>query len=605
MNRRSVRAVRTVEEKLLPSRVLFFGVFLGLFCGLIFIWGLGDIPFYTKGQPREATVVWEIYHNGDWVLPLRNGHIIPSKPPLFHWLGTSAALALGQLSEFSIRFPSALLALLGVLLTYRVGVVLWGVEAGLVAGLTLATSFEWVRAATTARVDMTLTFFMVAAFFSFWSMYRKQRTCPEPGRRVGWLEALGLSCLLSLATLAKGPIGAALPGLVIGVFLCVKRDLLFVRHLHLATGGLLFLLIAGSWYALALWYGGEAFFDKQIMKENIERFLWSGSAGAGHVHPFYYFIPNLFLGMAPWSFFFLPLLYFLYQCRQDWAEKNFTYLIVWIVTIFVFYSISSSKRTVYILPIYPAIALLLGAWWQELRRGEIDLPPGFLTLLKAAGAVCCAVIGLAMLGVIAQAGGFDPLGLIRPFLHPKDQSNLPMFTGIVADHPGAFAGWFLGVGGALVLLIWGLRRQSWDRVFGGLVVFTTSIFLLINHVIQPTLAAARTFRPFMGRVVERVGEQPLFFFRSFDSGALYYAGRRIPLYLPPTTPKTGYFILLWEEEWERLRADGLADQLHISDTSEGTGPKGNHRLHLVEVPASLELPPWEDDLKGLIRKDAM
>ena len=109
----------------------------------------------------------------------------------------------------------------------------------------------------------------------------------------------------------------------------------------------------------------------------------------------------------------------------------------------------------------------------------------------------------------------------------------------------------------------------------------------------------------MGRVVERVEEQPLFFFRSFDSGALYYADRRIPFYFPPTTPKTNYFILLWEEEWERLQADGFADQLRISDTSEGTGPKGNHRLHLVEVPTSLELPPWEDDLKGLIRKDAM
>ena len=157
----------------------------------------------------------------------------------------------------------------------------------------------------------------------------------------------------------------------------------------------------------------------------------------------------------------------------------------------------------------------------------------------------------------------------------------------------------------MVLLVRGLRRQSWERVFGGLVVFATSIFLLINHVIQPTIAAARTFRPFMGRVVERVREQPLFFFRSFDSGALYYADRRIPFYFPPTTPKRGYFILLWEEEWERLQNGGFADRLRIVDTSEGSGPKGNHRLHLVEIPARLELPSWEDDLKGLIHKDTM
>ena len=195
----------------------------------------------------------------------------------------------------------------------------------------------------------------------------------------------------------------------------------------------------------------------------------------------------------------------------------------------------------YILPVYPAIALLLGAWWQEIRRGEIDLPPGFLALLKAAGALCCGVVGLAIIGVIAQAGGFDPLGLIRPFLHPKDQSNLPLFTGIVAAHPGAFTGWFLGVGGALALLVWGLRRQAWERVFGGLVVFTTSIFLLINHVIQPTLAAARTFQPFMGRVVERVGEQPLFFFRSFDSGGTVLCRPAHPPLLPARNPEARLF----------------------------------------------------------------
>ena len=103
----------------------------------------------------------------------------------------------------------------------------------------------------------------------------------------------------------------------------------------------------------------------------------SGSAGAGHVHPFYYFIPNLFLGMAPWSFFFLPLFYFLYRCRQDWAEKNFTYLIVWIVTIFLFYSASSSKRTVYILPIYP----LWPYCWEPGGRNSVEerstCPPAF------------------------------------------------------------------------------------------------------------------------------------------------------------------------------------------------------------------------------------
>src|SRR5437667_321528 len=194
---------------------LLTGLALGLLCACLYLWGLGDLPFYTKGEPREGTIVWEIYTSGEWILPLRNGQIIPSKPPLFHWLGTLVSLSWGEVNELTIRLPSALLAVLGVLLTYGTGTALWGAEAGLT-----------------------------------------------------------------------------------------------------------FVLIAGSWYGLALWKGGQAFFVKQILQENLLRFFASGEAGMGHEHPFYYFLPNLFFGMAPWSFFFPPLGVFLYQRRRTWAEDE-------------------------------------------------------------------------------------------------------------------------------------------------------------------------------------------------------------------------------------------------------------------------------------------
>src|SRR5882672_3697622 len=206
---------------------LWTGLGLGLLCALLYLWGLGDLPFHTKGEPREATVVWEIYTSGEWVLPLRNGSLIPSKPPLFHWLSALLSLARGELNEFTIRLPSALLAIVGVLLTYSAGVALWGVEAGLIAALILATSFEWVRAAITARVDMTLTVFMVMAFLFFLFLYRR--------RQVSRTESLLFFFLLGLATLTKGPVGALLPGLAVGVFLLRQRDLQFLRELHLVS----------------------------------------------------------------------------------------------------------------------------------------------------------------------------------------------------------------------------------------------------------------------------------------------------------------------------------------------------------------------------------
>jgi 4-amino-4-deoxy-L-arabinose transferase-like glycosyltransferase len=564
---------------------LWTGFGLGLLCALLYLWGLGDLPFHTKGEPREATVVWEIYTSGEWVLPLRNGSIIPSKPPLFHWLGALLSLAGGELDEFTIRLPSALLAIVGVLLTYSAGVALWGVEAGLVAALILGTSFEWVRAAITARVDMTLTVFMVMAFLFFLFLYRQ--------RQVSYTKALVFFFLLGLATLAKGPVGAVLPGLAVGIFLLRQGDLQFLRQLHLILGIVLLVLVAGSWYGLALWQGGGEFFVKQVLKENFLRFFASGEAGMGHEHPFYYFVPNLFLGMAPWSFFFPPLAVFLYQRRSTWAEDGFRYLLVWIATVFLFYSAATSKRSVYILPLYPAVALLLGAWWQELRQGQVALPRAVLVLLRGSGYVCFGLVIIALTAVLAQLLGYDPLSLIRPLLHPKDQSNLPIFTGIVSTRPLAFLLWFGVVGLSALVLVRGVQRQYWGRVFASLVAFTISTFLLVNNVFQPALGAARTFRPFMPEVVARVGNAPLFFYRAFDSGAVYYAGRRIPFYDPSVRPlDSPCFLLTWEEEWAKLahQADSALQAVAIS---EGTGPKGNHRLVLVYVPPGT-VPPAEN-----------
>jgi 4-amino-4-deoxy-L-arabinose transferase-like glycosyltransferase len=559
------------------------GCGLLLLCALLYLWSLGTVPFYTKGEPREATVVWEIYTSGEWILPLRNGHIIPSKPPLFHWLGTIVSFAWGDLSEWTIRLPSALLALIGIALTYGTGVALWGVEAGLMAALIVATSFEWYRAATTARVDMTLTFFMIAAFLHFLFLYRR--------RHVHWNAALLFYVLLGLATLAKGPVGAILPGLTAVAFLVVQRDLAFLRQLHLGMGGIVVTVIAGAWYGFALWEGGWDFFVKQILKENVLRFFNTRVGGAGHEHPFYYFIPNLFLGMAPWSLFFPSLAVFLYQRRHQWAKEGLLYFVVWTATVFLFYSAASGKRSVYILPLYPAVALLLAAWWEELRHGKTTMPPTLLWLLRGSGYLCLALFMVAMAGIVAQYLGYDPLSLIRSWLHPKDQSNLPLFTGIVTTHPWAFVLWGIVTGAAAVLLALGLYHAYWGWVFTALATFTVSLSFLISTVFQPTVATTRTYRPFMERVVTRIGNAPLFFYLIFDNGALYYAKRRVPFYDASRVPKeTPYFLLMRKEEWEKM-ASQMNGAFQLADVSEGTGPKDRHQLVLISAsPGAFLLP---------------
>jgi hypothetical protein len=175
--------------------------------------------------------------------------------------------------------------------------------------------------------------------------------------------------------------------------------------------------------------------------------------------------------------------------------------LVWTATVFLFYSAATSKRSVYILPLYPAVALLLGAWWQELRQGRVALPRAVRVLLQGSGYVCFGLVIIALTAVLAQLLGYDPLSLIRPLLHPKDQSNLPIFTGIISTRPLAFLLWFGVVGPSALVLVRGVRSQYWGQVFAALVAFTISTFLLVNNVFQPALGAARTFRPFMPEVV--------------------------------------------------------------------------------------------------------
>jgi len=198
--------------------------------------------------------------------------------------------------------------------------------------------------------------------------------------------------------------------------------------------------------------------------------------------------------------------------------------------------------------------------------------------------------------VLGQLLGYDLLALIRPLLHPKDQGNLPFFSHVVRQHVLAFLLWFSVVGPSSVLLLLSLHRQQWGSLFAVLVAFTFSTFLLVNNVFQPIVAEARTFGPFMGRVTQRVGPAPLFFHKAFDNGALYYAGRHIPSYDSALVQAgQSFFFLTWEDEWRKITAPGPAG-LHAVDMSEGTGPKGNHHLVLVEADAGAQLPATTEHL---------
>ena len=205
----TARLFDTIVERDASSILHVF--LLSVLCGVLYFPYLGSTAFFDKGEPREALAVQDIVRRGEWLFPLKRATDIPSKPPLFHWSAASVSKVMGRLDEFTIRFPSALYATLGVLLVYVFARKLFGAQVGLLGGVILGTSLVYSSQAITARVDMTLCFFVTLSLVIFYSLYRRFLT----GRL--WYYLFYLT--LGIGVLAKGPLGILLPALVIASFL--------------------------------------------------------------------------------------------------------------------------------------------------------------------------------------------------------------------------------------------------------------------------------------------------------------------------------------------------------------------------------------------------
>ena len=532
---------------------------------LLFFRGIGDTPFYDKAEAREALVIWEIHNSGHWILPLRNGDEIPAKPPFYHWLGALVSATVDRVDELTARLPSAVLGLLGILLTYATGVILWGRGAGLLSALVLSTSFEW-RTARAARVDMALTFVLLCSFLFFLYQYRT---------RGGRNKAIVLGLLVGLAVLAKGPLGFALPCFTILIFLWSKRDLAFLKQLHPIIAITVCALVAGSWYLLALWQGGQDFLF-MVVKENFGTVV---GKEAGHPHPFWWYIPYLFQNMAPWSLFFPSVGVFLYRYRRKLAEEELLYLIVWFATVFIFFSVFSQKRTVYILSAYPAMALLFGAWWHKLKDGTLPGEPLFITRLAAYFNAGSFLIMAVLL--ILQVTNRNPLAYLNPILGPKDVADMARVAGLLTEHRITILLWSVVCGLGGVFLVLSVRKKAWGAFMG----CTAALMVISLNYVQTfdtALAKEYTIKPFMKQVVSIVKDAPLYFFHnSEDHPVMFYAARHIHRYQPPLkTVSLPFYILFWENEWRQIREK---EGLSVRATSQSTNRVDPDRGHLLLV----------------------
>lgn len=333
------------HDNYFPSAAL---VVLVALCLLLLPW-LGLTLFYSKGEPREAVVAMSMLQSGDWILPVSYGGDMPYKPPFVAWIIAALAKLLngGTVNEYISRLPSAIAAIAMIMGGFSWARRIRGDRFAVIFSFVTIGSFEVFRASVACRLDMVLTACMVGAIYIMYEIR-------EGKRRHKWPLYLAVILLLTCATLTKGPVGALLPCMVIGVYKLFRHDNFFATFFGMLGLAAVALGLSAWWYYLAWVEGGDNFYNL-MYEENIGRLLGQMSYGS-HVKPLWYNFATLALGLLPWTVLLLALCFG--RRRGPLLPHMQTaglLCVVAAVVIIGFYCIPESKRSVYLLPAYPFI----------------------------------------------------------------------------------------------------------------------------------------------------------------------------------------------------------------------------------------------------------
>ncbi len=365
--------------------------------------GLSSIDFWAPDEPRYGQIAEEIrsFDHGlqGLVLLHLGGEPYTQKPPLYYWLAAGIGSISGHVTETAARLPSVLAGIATVALTFAFGRRLFpGRTAPLVAGLVLLTSFRFAHLARRAQLDVLLTACEVLALFAFWRIESTRDDAAADGPVDARLVAL-LHAALGAAALTKGPVGW-LPLLVIAAYLAWEGRLGSLRRIVPAWALLLSVAPVCIWIAAATSLAPSGFFEEAVVANVWGRFVEASS----HMRPIYYYLYQLPADFMPWTLL-LPLVpFFLWQRARDAGSlpPAWRLLVVWVVVPLVLFSLSSGKRGLYLLPVFPALALMLGGAVDGWLRRYATLPA-----LVSRGSLALGVALAGTAGTVAATGGIE------------------------------------------------------------------------------------------------------------------------------------------------------------------------------------------------------
>jgi 4-amino-4-deoxy-L-arabinose transferase-like glycosyltransferase len=450
---------------------------------LVLLPNLGATTLWDLDEALWGNTTAEMARRGDWIVPWHNGEVLTDKPPFMYWVMLVGTRLCGE-NEFGFRIGAAMFALGTALVVHALGTTLAGRREGLLAGIATVTALNFTAVSRAAGPDIKLAFLVALAMLLF-VRFAVPGGWPPRGRigRLPWKAAVAIYAVLGLAVLTKGPLGFVLPTATLGLFLwwhdtaaagesLAGRSLggraAFLARTWLAAafamrpllGLAVVATVAGPWYAAVHQASGGAFGADFIGIHHVQRFL---EPMEGHRGPIVYYVLALLVGLFPWSMFAIPTaLDAAARLRGREGDPAGTRLLVsWLVTWLGIFSLAQTKLPNYILPAYPAAALLvasfLARWWQAPDAAARRWMQVALWLLLAIGGATAAVC----------------LGF--PALRAGDRSLLEAASAspLVGDvlRLAALGGGIMAAGAiACLLLVARDRRRDTILAYGGMAV---------------------------------------------------------------------------------------------------------------------------------------
>ncbi|MEO8343871.1 MAG: glycosyltransferase family 39 protein [Gallionella sp.] len=313
-------------------------------------------------EGRYAEIPREMVVSGDWTTPRLNDLKYFEKPPLQYWATATAYTLFGE-HHWTSRLWTALTGFAGILLVWFAGMRLFGREAANYAAILLGSSMLYVLMAHINTLDMGVTFFLTLGITGL----LLGQTKTDTKKQRNWM--LLAWAALALAVLSKGLMGLVLPGAALFIYAIVQRDFSVFKRMHWLPGLAVFLLITAPWFYLVMKANPE-FFQRFFIYEHYTRFT---TKDLGRYQPWYYFIPILLAGMLPWTIVMFDSLLRTWRTSKL-PDKTFNaarFLLVWAVFIYLFFTVSGSKLPSYLLPMFPALALLMGKQLVEMSSRRL------------------------------------------------------------------------------------------------------------------------------------------------------------------------------------------------------------------------------------------